>query len=400
MHSANKGEWSELYAFVKLLKEGKIYAADEKAEKLDNIWFPILKLIREELEGKKQKKTLEYFSKEKIVVYENNQKVAEIPLEDIAQNTALLFEKINQGGKAAFEIPEIEGFLETLKITRIKAASRKKADLSMQIHDIHTGYEPVVGFSVKSDVGNPPTLLNAGINTNLRFKIRGVSIADMQRINAIDKSVCREYIKQRIIELMKVAKAVEFDRMESDTFADNLMMIDTRMPEIYAALVLLHYYLISDSVTDCEVIADVLAHSNPLGFHRSDIYRYKLKKLLCASALGMTPGEKWDGLDEATGGYIIVKRDGDVVCYHLYNRDYFEEYLLHNTYFDRPSPSRHGFGTIYLENGEMYIKLNVQIRFKSAGKALPATGSTAYQKHVNQVLQVHEGLRVEYSVRK
>lgn len=24
----NKGEWSELYAFIKLLKDGRIYAAD------------------------------------------------------------------------------------------------------------------------------------------------------------------------------------------------------------------------------------------------------------------------------------------------------------------------------------------------------------------------------------
>ena len=37
--SGNKGEWSELYAFIKLLKEGKVYAADEKVERLDNIYY-------------------------------------------------------------------------------------------------------------------------------------------------------------------------------------------------------------------------------------------------------------------------------------------------------------------------------------------------------------------------
>ena len=54
----------------------------------------------------------------------------------------------------------------------------------------------------------------------------------------------------------------------------------------------------------------------------------------------MTPGKFWDGLDKATGGYIIVKRNGDVLAYHLYNRNYFEEYLLKNTQFDRPSATK------------------------------------------------------------
>ena len=79
----------------------------------------------------------------------------------------------------------------------------------------------------------------------------------------------------------------------------------------------------------------------------------------------MTPGTEWDGLDNASGGYIIIKKDGDIVCYHLYNRNFFEEYLYRNTQFDRPSASRHDYGYIYKENGKYFIDLNVQIRFKS-----------------------------------
>ena len=33
-NAKNKGEWSELYAFIKLLKEGRIYAADENVNRL------------------------------------------------------------------------------------------------------------------------------------------------------------------------------------------------------------------------------------------------------------------------------------------------------------------------------------------------------------------------------
>ena len=72
----------------------------------------------------------------------------------------------------------------------------------------------------------------------------------------------------------------------------------------------------------------------------------------------------WDGLDEANGGYIIVKADGEILAYHIYNRNFFEQYLLDNTILERASTSRHDYMSLYEENGEMFIKLNLQIRFR------------------------------------
>ena len=43
----NKGEWSELYAFSRLLKEVKMYAADENVNMIEDEYFPILKILRE-----------------------------------------------------------------------------------------------------------------------------------------------------------------------------------------------------------------------------------------------------------------------------------------------------------------------------------------------------------------
>ena len=72
----------------------------------------------------------------------------------------------------------------------------------------------------------------------------------------------------------------------------------------------------------------------------------------------------WVVLVEATGGYIVVTRDGNVLAYHIYNRNYFEEYLLKNTKYETASTSRHEFGEVYTDNGEDFIKLNLQVRFK------------------------------------
>jgi len=92
-------------------------------------------------------------------------------------------------------------------------------------------------------------------------------------------------------------------------------------------------------------------------------YEYKIKNFLDAIALGMVPSKSWDGFSKAHGGYIVVKENGDVVCYHLYNRDEFRSYLFENTKFDAPSTTRYGYGELYEENDKLFFKLNLQIRF-------------------------------------
>ena len=77
----------------------------------------------------------------------------------------------------------------------------------------------------------------------------------------------------------------------------------------------------------------------------------------------MTPSNEWTGRYDANGGYIVVKKDGEIVCYHFYNRNDIEDYLYNNTRFERASRSRYNFGSLYRkENDDVYIKLNLQIR--------------------------------------
>lgn len=151
-----------------------------------------------------------------------------------------------------------------------------------------------------------------------------------------------------------------FEGMTSEKFRHNLMLVDSAMCEIAANALLVYY---GGSKSKCKDIAYELGKQNPLGFPKEWFYAHKLKKLLCAVALGMTPATLWRGNDDANGGYIIVTKQGDVLAYHIYNRDFFEEYLLNSTKFDTPSSSRYGFGKIYKKGGENYINLNLQIRF-------------------------------------
>ena len=94
------------------------------------------------------------------------------------------------------------------------------------------------------------------------------------------------------------------------------------------------------------------------------MYEYKIKQFLLAFALGMTCSKPWHGTFNANGGYIVIKEDGDIICYHFFDRNDLENYLFYNTKFDTPSTSRHLFGKIYEQGGLFFIKLNLQVRFK------------------------------------
>jgi hypothetical protein len=48
MLSGNKGEWSEIYVFLKLLAEGKLNAADADLNAISSIYYPIIKILRQE----------------------------------------------------------------------------------------------------------------------------------------------------------------------------------------------------------------------------------------------------------------------------------------------------------------------------------------------------------------
>ena len=61
-----------------------------------------------------------------------------------------------------------------------------------------------------------------------------------------------------------------------------------------------------------------------------DLYGFKVKSFMVAIALGMMPATIWDGRYEATGGYIIVKESGDMICFHVYDRNLLEDILLPN----------------------------------------------------------------------
>lgn len=76
----------------------------------------------------------------------------------------------------------------------------------------------------------------------------------------------------------------------------------------------------------------------------------------------MTPAKEWKGRYDANGGYLVVKKDGDIVCYHFYNRNDVEDYLYYNTRFERASRSRYHFlalDALKAYTGDFHVEVKV-----------------------------------------
>lgn len=157
---------------------------------------------------------------------------------------------------------------------------------------------------------------------------------------------------------------LSFTTLEHGVFKNNLVLIDSLLPNILADIIKTFF---TSDLSAIEELTSNINETNPLNYDTTfahTFYEYKIKRFLTDVALGMTPSKVWSGIYDATGGYLIVKENGDVLCYHIYNKNQFEDYLFANTKLETASSTRHEFGKIYEEDGQLFFKLNLQIRFK------------------------------------
>ena len=75
----NKGEWSEIYTFAYLLSQGVLYSADKDLNRIEEVYFPIIKIIREETAGE----PIDYKTGEVIKIFRGEDIYGEVTLQNI-----------------------------------------------------------------------------------------------------------------------------------------------------------------------------------------------------------------------------------------------------------------------------------------------------------------------------
>ena len=367
--TGNVGEWSEIYTLFKLLGDEQVFSGNEDIEKIEGLFYPIISVLRAEADGE-----FNYIiDKNLVLVNSSGKTLLKLSVKEFAEKAIItlnairkhieenkLKKKRKEKTEATFSIPEIERFMGKIKCSTIKAGSDVTPDITIVIHDQRTNNTPELAFSIKSQLGEPSTLFNAGKSTNFQYQVTGLSNSDVENVNAIKT---KHKIKDRLKKIQDLNGIINFKKPCHAIFNNNLILIDSLLPNILAEIIYIYY---TETESKLSNLVDKIEDTNPLNFdksHNHNFYTYKIKKLLTDAALGMKPAKVWTGKYDATGGYLVVKETGDVLCYHLYNKNEFEQYLFANTKFETASSSRHGFATIYKEDDEYYINLNLQIRF-------------------------------------
>jgi type II restriction enzyme len=341
----------------KLLGDKNLFAGDVNLNKVEELFYPIIKIIRIENGG-----NFEYAIEGNLVIISGGIEELRIPVKTFLTKSAELLTEI-KGSTGSFSIPEIETFMKSINCQTLKAKSTSKTDIRIVIHDQRINQTAELGFSIKSQLGGEATLLNAGKTTNFIYQVldfKATSV-EIESINEIDT---RSKIKDRIEAIKSKGGQLKFINLEQDIFKNNLVLIDSLLPNIVAEILNTFFTTSLSSIKD---LTENINSNNPINYdnkYSHSFYEYKIKRFLTDVALGMTPSKVWSGVYDATGGYLIVKENGDVLCYHIYNRNQFEDYLFANTKLETASSTRHDFGKIYEENGCFYFKLNLQIRFK------------------------------------
>jgi len=353
-HKGNLGEWSELYTLGYLLVHGGAFAADENQKPIPEIFHKVLQVYLAEKLG--QPETEYIINKDDVAILIDGKIAATVYRSAIEGTLEIMLQELTDGShKKTFPLATGSSLLDLLKRSRISASSSEhENDLEVILEDLVTkSPTPRVGFNIKSQIGGRSTLLNASGATNFVYKV----VRDDPSIQNELPSFVHGKHGDNLKLLYESGFHLEFEYMSNDVFYQNLILLDMQFPN-HLAKVLLESYLTGEKSFE-KVINQVFPNDDTAS--RQPIF--KLKEFLGAVAMGLRPSSKWDGDTTRFSGILVVKADGEVVFYYLYNRKNFEEYLFKNVAFERASTRRHKYGQIYSENGVDKIKLNLQIRF-------------------------------------
>lgn len=367
--TGNIGEWSEVYVFFRILGDCAIFPCDKSLERHPALYpLPVLAIHRSDsVEGE-----ITYSFKDgyweglngtvRVTPEQGNLEAGQL-LQDLleAKRTAKKkkgMKKEDEGEKKALAFPKAWKFMQFLRSASFKAKSLEKSDITLTIHDSRGAGTIKNGYSIKSYMGKAPTLLNASSRTLFTYEVTNFPKSEIDAYN----SGKRTDIVRKLVDAGFQLKWIGMDRQ----YKKNLQNIDEAMPNVMAALLIDNFLARplpkAEKRNSVKSATEHLTKKDPLDLETR--YALKVKRFLVATALGMIPSKAWEGQEDANGGYIIVKPEGEIVTLHIYDRILLSEYLYTHTKFDLPDSKRYDYGRLReTEDGRVVFNIPLQIRY-------------------------------------
>lgn len=352
---ATKREWSELYAFFRLLADGYVYAGTKDAGKDESLKYPVAMVQREEHDG-----TRKYIIEDTEIHIVGEKMDKRIPREDFDVVAELVLQGIKGSSENEVTSPEgVEEFLDEVAIFDLEARTDDRTDFYVSFYHADT---PPVGFCVRSKLSPMFPLLDGGRSANFKFEQTGVKFASptVNKINAFGEE---DDVLGRMLMIERLGGVLKFNDATDKIFRSNLGMIDLHFPRVLGEMARAFHL---EGITRVNELTEYIKRLNPLKIkdeliNKHGYYEYKMKQFLMALALGMRPAKLFNGTDSAISGFIMVNGQGEVTCYQKADRETFADFLYHNTRLEKGSTNKDKYGYLEKENGVHYFKLNLKI---------------------------------------
>jgi len=354
----NRGEWAELYVLAKILCEQSVTVRIHGSTGTGN------SLEVQRVRRGSQDDAEEFLVDEDHIVCVHVGK--RVPRDEVCRHVKPLFRAIKAGKGKSFSLAVGDNLLVLLGIKQLKKGGREKSDIHLDVRDPLTGATGWQGYTVKALVGSKPTLFNASEPTNFEYRIDPpLSESQVAHYSATNsEGELLHGIRKTVSELMAgghTFTCINIDRR----FRENLELLDGDMPKFLDELMLAYYGYRAGKATSVTELLKSLEESNPLGLSNPKVrYRHKVKDFLEASAYGMVPTEPYIGKRTVEGGLLLVERSGELTCFRLDDRDRTRDYLVEHSFLETASREKHNFGVVENRDGESYLKLNLQIRYR------------------------------------
>jgi hypothetical protein len=353
----NRGEWSEVFALANLAITGTAPGGDAYLQKKDGSKHRILSL---RLPSKfKDEGDLYRLTDDSIEIYSFDTLIASLPKSKLRTFADGLFADLSaQRETATFASEAGTNILNLLRRFSIKAPSTSTlSDIELTFESPSTGFPtPEVGFNIKSQLGAPSTLFNASRLTNFVYQLefpRRISSPEVGRLISKTNGMG---LKDRVPYLLANDVEIRFLKVSGLELSKNLKMVDSNMAH-YLGQILVR------SFADGNLALKALIDATFDDLDEREHAAFKIRQFLGSVAMGLRPGKPWDGDVTKFKGYLVVTNTAEVLVYYLSNLQDFQELLFSQSKLERPSTSRHDYGTVYSDGERYLLNLNLQLRF-------------------------------------
>ena len=352
---ATKKEWSELYAFFRLLADGCVYAGTPEVKRNEECCLPVARVQREEHDG-----TRNYIiGKNEVRIWgENIDKC--VPREDFGTVAELVLRALRETSGDNVTSPDgVEGFLDEVAIYYLEAKTDDRTDLKVSFYSEDA---PLVGLCVRSRIGPLYPLLDGGRAANFKFEQTGIKFPSptINKINAFGED---DDVLGRMQMIERLGGVLKYNDVADKIFRSNLSMIDLHAGRMLGEMIRLMWL---EGITKVSELTEAVKRLNPLKIKdelitKHGYYDYKVKEFLLAIATGMRPAKVYTGIDSAIDGCLFVTGDGELLCYQRAFKQVFADFLFQNTRLEKGSTKKDKYGYLERENGVYYLKLNLKV---------------------------------------